>query len=279
MEEQEITIQETPEKQSFWEKLAVVIKSKVFLINVGISLLVVVLIFMSTFYGLNLLTHHGESLSVPDFRGMSIKQVKKVAADHDLKIKVIDSVYNAPGKIGSVAAQIPPPDFKVKEGRTILLTIKIKPKKIKMPDLTNISLIQAKADMEIYGFKIGKISYKPDVATDDVLEQWYQGKPIEPGTPIETGATIDLVLGLGDEGQISTVPYLIGKTKQEAENLCFQNSYEIGVLLYDESIISHTDSLNAKVWKQSPDPDSRLTVGSQIDLWLTVDINKLETNN
>ena len=279
MEEQEITTQETPEKQSFWKKLITAIKSRVFLINFGISLLVVALIFMGTFYWLDLLTHHGESLSVPDFKGMSIEQVKKVAADHDLKIKIIDSVYNAPGKIGSVAAQTPPPDFKVKEGRTVLLTIKIKPKKIKMPDLTNISLIQAKADMEIYGFKVGKISYKPDVATDDVLEQWYRGKPIEPGTPIEVGATIDLVLGLGDEGQISTVPYLIGKTKQEAESLCVANNYEIGVLLYDESIISHADSLNAKVWKQSPEPDSRLTIGSQIDLWLTVDINKLETNN
>lgn len=279
MEEQEPKEQETIEQQSFWKRLISVIKSRVFLINFVISIAVVIFIFTATFYWLDLITHHGESLSVPDFTGMSIAQVKKIAEDRNLAFKIVDSVYDAPGKKGTVIAQTPPPDFKVKEGRTILLTTKTyEPKRIIMPDFTGVSLIQAKADMETYGLKLGKLKYIPDIATNNVLEQMYKGKPIAPGTLIEAGSAIDLVLGLGQSDKATLVPDFIGLNKEEAKQKCMENSLSLGVLIYDESIITATDSLEAKVWKQSPQKDSRLTIGSPVDLWMTLDMNKVDAN-
>jgi len=264
---------------AFFKNTGDFIISKTFLKNLLFAVLLVGFLLYATFFSLSLITHHGEGLSVPDFTGMSIKQVAKVAENKELKFKIIDSVFNAPGKKGTVIAQIPPADFKVKEGRTILLTIKtFNPKRIPMPDFTGVSLIQAKADIETYGLKIGKLKYIPDLATNNVLEQMYKGKPISPGTLIEANSAIDLVLGLGKSDKITFVPNLLGSSKDDAIRKVEAHSLNIGVLIFDKDIETAQDSLNAIVWRQSPEKEVQITIGSPINIWLTLDLNKLDAN-
>lgn len=261
----------------FFKNIGNFIISKTFLKNLLFAVLLVGFLLYATFFSLSLITHHGEGLSVPDFTGMSIKQVTKVAKSKELKFRIIDSVFNAPGKKGTVIAQIPPADFKIKEGRTILLTIKtFNPKRIPMPDFTGVSLIQAKADIETYGLKIGKLKYIPDLATNNVLEQMYKGKPISPGTLIEANSAIDLVLGLGRSDKITLVPDLLGSSKDDAIQKAEAHSLNIGVLIFDKDIETTQDSLDAKVWRQSPGKEVQITIGSPIDIWLTLDLNKLD---
>jgi len=273
MEEQENQLNKKQNKQGFWEKLKQAVLSKTFRINFVVSIIIVLLLFIGTFYSLDLITHHGESLSVPDFTGMNIEQVKKIAEDKNLKYKIIDSVWDAPGKKGSVIAQTPLPDFKVKEGRTILLTVKtFSAPKTKMPDFTRIDLIQAKADMERFGFRLGKIIYKQD----DLLNNWvdqqlYKGKPIAPGTPVEKGAKIDLVVFVKSS---YAVPNFKGFTKKQAEEKC-ENLGLTPKFIYDDKM---SEVPSAKIWKQSPPSGVKLTSGTTINLWLTIDLNKLDYN-
>ncbi|OQX96511.1 MAG: hypothetical protein B6I20_14340 [Bacteroidetes bacterium 4572_117] len=250
--------------------------SKLFLTHLFLAIFVGLVILFITFSSLNFITHHGEGLSVPDFTGMSIKQMKVEVENKNLKFKIIDSVYSAPGKKGTVIAQIPPAGFKVKEGRTILLTIKtFNPQRISMPDFTGVSLIQAKADIETYGLKIGKLRYIPDIATNNVLEQMYRGKPISPGEQIEKNSIIDLVLGLGKSNKTTLVPNLIELTYDGAIQITADNSLNIGVLIYDQTVETSQDSINAIIWKQSPGRNTQTTIGSPIDIWLTLDMNKV----
>ncbi len=251
--------------------------SKPFLKNLIFAILLVIILLFGSFYSLNLITHHGEGLSVPDFTGMTIKQVTKEAKNKNLRFNVIDSVFNAPGKKGTVFSQNPPANFKVKEGRTILLTVKtFNPQRIPMPDFTGVSLIQAKADIETYGLKIGKLKYIPDIATNNVLEQMYRGKPISPGTLIEKNSIIDLVLGLGKSNKIMIVPDLNGLTFNDATQNTADHSLNIGILIYDHTIESSQDTTNAIIWKQSPGKNTQITIGSPIDIWLTLDMNKVD---
>ncbi len=251
--------------------------SKPFLKNLIFAILLVIILLFGSFYSLNLITHHGEGLSVPDFTGMTIKQVTKEAKNKNLRFNVIDSVFNAPGKKGTVFSQNPPANFKVKEGRTILLTVKtFNPQRIPMPDFTGVSLIQAKADIETYGLKIGKLKYIPDIATNNVLEQMYRGKPISPGTLIEKNSIIDLVLGLGKSNKITIVPDLNGLTFNDATQNTADHSLNIGILIYDHTIESSQDTTNAIIWKQSPGKNTQITIGSPIDIWLTLDMNKVD---
>ena len=47
--------------------------------------------------------------------------------------------------------------------------------------------------------------------------------------------------------------------------------------MYDESVVTNSDSLQAVVWKQIPAPaaDNQVGLGTSVDLWLTVDQSKL----
>jgi len=236
-----------------------------------------VLLLILIFFSLNIITHHGEGLSVPDFTGLNMKQVDKLAYEKSLNYKIIDSVYNAPGKKGSVIAQIPPAGFKVKENRTILLTVKtFNPQKIPMPNFTRVSLVQSKANMETYGFKIGKLKYIPYNARDYVIEQRYKGRVIKPGTLIEKNSTIDLVLGMGKSDNITMVPDLTGMTIDNAIEKATDLSLNIGAKVYDNTLTEDTDSLKAIVWKQTPKRGTQITIGSDIDIWLSLYINKTD---
>ena len=264
-------------KENSFRVFLTFLKTKSFLKHLGLAAFIAFGLMFVVLQALNPITHHGESLSVPDFTGLSLKKANKLAKSKNLKIEIIDSVDNAPGKKGTIIAQIPPPNFKVKEGRTIHVTYKkISPKMISMPDFTGVSLVQAKADIETYGLRIGRLKYIPDIATNNVLEQMYNGKPIKTGTSIERGATIDLILGLGKSDVPIVVPDLIGYTKLDAVQKATDNSLNIGAFIYDETVITIEDSLDAIVWKQSPPMNVQSTLGAAIDIWLSLDPDKIK---
>jgi eukaryotic-like serine/threonine-protein kinase len=253
------------------------LKTKTFLMHLGISIIAFFALMLVALYSLGVITHHGEGLSVPDFKGMTLKDALELAEDKNLNIQVTDSVFNLSGKKGTIITQNPPAEFKVKEGRTIHVVIKtFNPEKIQMPDFTGVSLIQAKADIESYGLKIGRLKYVPDIATNNVLEQYFSGKPIAPGTLIEKNSRIDLVLGLGGSGQITEVPNLLGFNRGEAIQKATDNSLNVGSMNFDETVITTEDSTTAIVWKQSPGKNAQLNMGSSISLWLTLDKDKID---
>ncbi len=261
----------------FFKNIGAFIITKTFFKNLGIAAVLGTILLFGAFFSLRFLTHHGEGLSVPDFSGYTLSQAVKIADKSDLNIEVNDSVYNAPGKKGTIITQTPPPDFKVKKGRTIHVVVKtFNPERIGMPDFTGVSLIQAKADIETYGLKIGKLKYVPDIATNNVLEQMYKGKPIAPGTKIEKNSKIDLVLGKGKSNTPVKVPLLKGKTKSAAEQYLTDNSLNPGVLMYDETVITPQDTADAIIWKQAPAAKHYALMGSTVDLWFTLDKSKLE---
>jgi len=251
--------------------------TKSFLLHLSIAIIALLGLLSIVFHSLGVITHHGEGLSVPDFTGMTLEKAYDLADDRNLKIKIIDSVDTGPGKKGSIITQTPPANFKVKEGRTIHVVVKtFNQKKIPMPDFTGVSLIQAKADIESYGLKIGNLKYVPDIATNNVLQQSFNGRPIAPGTLIEKNSRVDLVLGRGNSGEAIMVPNLLGFNRSEAYQKSTDRSLNIGELHFDETVITTEDSTTAIVWKQSPSMNAQSTMGSAIDIWLTLDQDKID---
>lgn len=249
---------------------------KRFLIHYGIALIVIIIILSVTFLSLRISTHHGQTLSVPDFSGMTIKQSEKIANNKNLKIEIIDSVYNGLGKRGTIIDQNPPPDIKVKENRRIFVTIKsVLPKIIKMPNFIHTTLVQAKADIETYGLRIGKLSYEPSIFDNVVLKQKYKNADIKPGTEIPQGAEIELVLGKSQDLGNTVTPDIYGLTLEEAELEAADFMLNIGTVLYDETIKTHDDSVTAKIIRQRPKPNIVYQPGEQIDVWLSLNSDSL----
>ena len=244
------------------------LRSKVFLLNVLLAIMVVVAVFGFTYKWLSSYTNHGQSIEVPDLKGLNTEQVKVLLERLHLRYAIIDSLYQTEKKPGTVLEQDPSPKSKVKEDRTIYLTVNSGiPPKVKMPDLTDVSLRQAEAILQRIGLKRGELSYKHDLAKNAVLEARYRGRIIKPGTELSKGSMVDLVVGDGLGGEKVSVPDLTGLTKSEAADALNMANLSVGAVFYDENI---KDSVSAVVYKQFPLPteDVVLNQGESVDIYL-----------
>ena len=253
--------------------------SKHFFKNLAIAIGIAFGIFVLLFISLRIYTHHGEALAVPDLFGYTLQEADSVINDRMMTYKVIDSVYIQELEKGTVVEQHPKPNFKVKENRTVFITMNAQsPEKIVMPKVTEVSLRQAEALLTSHGLRLGELIYKPDVAKNYVLDQQHDGQQIEPGDTIVKGSIIDLVLGTGLGGQATSVPDLLGLTWREADEVTKDAFLNLGYPIYDNSILTEEDSLNAKVYRQKPMAGRHIQIpmGSYIDVWLTADSVKLQ---
>ncbi|RLD29750.1 MAG: penicillin-binding protein [Bacteroidetes bacterium] len=252
--------------------------SKAFIKNFSLSIVLTIVLIFVVFIWLKIFTHHGRSKPVPDFYGLTSFEVHELADQENFRIEIIDSVYNFNAERGTIVEQKPNFGKHVKKNRKIFLSINaVNPEMVSAPGVVGVTHRQAKALIEASGLKVGKLSYLPDLARNNVLKQKYQGKELNEGVSIPKGSVIDLVLGTGLSDRETIVPEMIGLSYESARNKILHASLNIGVALYDETVENIDDSLQAFIWKQNPefDEDKLTPLGSPVYLWLTMDSTRL----
>ena len=224
-----------------------------------IGILVVGYVIINLF--LRIITRHNQELTVPDMTGMNLAEASAVAAEADLRLEVTDSVYIRGMERGAIARQNPEPGGKVKKNRRILLVIN--------------SVIPRQSTSN--GLNIGKLIYVNDMATDNVLAQQYMGEDIEPGTRLNSGTAIDLVLGLNPADSATFIPYIIGYRYQMATELLHDNSLNIYRCEFDTTVTDYADSLEAYVYGQYPPASDSISVrrGTSVTLYLSKDVSRI----
>ena len=259
-------------------KLKESLKTRPFFVNIAaIFILVIVLVYLSLVF-LKIYTHHGQSVKVPDYKGLTQNDIIKLSEKKHLRYRIIDSIYVPDITPGSVIEQYPATGNSVKQNRTVYLTIaSIVPEKAPIPKLTDVSLREAQSRLENAGFKIGKVIFRPSEFVNLVLAQRYHDAELPAGIMMPKGTEVDLVVGKGLSNEKINIPDLSGLTLDYAKYVLYNLNLNTGALVYDNSVVNPYDSLNARVWKQSPDSleTTNVELGSSIDLWLTVDEDKL----
>lgn len=241
------------------------ITTRRFVKHLALSLLITLVLSWIILTFLKQYTKHGASAEVPTFVGLSLTQLNNFEAAQDFDIAIVDSVYDYTKKGGTIVSQDPLPASKVKPGRTIYLSVvAFLPEQVKMPALVDLSLRQAKALLQTYGLKLGFVKIIPDPAKNAVIQATYKGRGIQPGMAIPKGSPIDLFVGSGNGGNEALIPFLIGKTRQEA----ISEIVHLGLDLGSESYENGADSINAKVYMQAPMYvfGKKITTGSSINL-------------
>lgn len=238
-------------------------------------LLVVVLNF-----GLRWGTRHGKTISVPNFVGMGIDEVRAEASRMDLNIVVQDSIFDSDVAGGVVVEQLPryghKRDVKVKPGRKIYVTINAYNRRtVTVPFVAKQSLRQAKNQLERAGLTIRELIYEPDrVATDYVLREEIGGRQIlsssSPVTvPYATGVT--LYVSYEQSKAMTAVPKVIGMRLSQAQSTLWDNGLNVGEVIYDESVKDFKQRREAKVYKQSLHQNAGARRGARVTLYLTCD--------
>lgn len=251
--------------------------NKTFLFHLAAALSSIVVLFLLVIFFIQNYTVHGQTITVPDLTGKSINEVKKILDNKNLEYKIVDSSFNDKFLPLSVLDQNPKADHKVKDGRTIYLTINSRQApKIKMPDLKDVSLKQAGVLLNSYGLKVGRLIYKPDLAQNAVLDQMINGKSIKPGDFVSKGSTVDLVLGDGVGLADIEVPVLVGLTLAEAKFVLDGVGLNLGAVVADHTVSS--DSLSAYIFRQIPDPstlNNMIKPGEPVDVFISNDQSKV----
>jgi len=256
--------------------------SKLFAKHLGVAAAIFVGGIIIMLIWLSFYTRHGQARPIPDFVGLNIEETHELASKHKLHYQIIDSVYTNLVPKGRIAEQNPKPGFKVKKWRNIILIINaFNPEMVTMPNLVNLPKRQALLMLENSGLEIGVLQYRPDLSIDVVLEQQISGINIKAGDPIQKGTVIDLVLGLGLSNQRTPVPYLIGYNLEDAKNRILGASLNLGVYIFDNTVINYQDTAKAFVYRQNPSHFERtdLQLGSAIHLWLTTDSARLPSES
>ena len=232
-------------------------------------------VFLLTFWWLKCYTNHGDSMEVPDYVGKNLRVAGPMARSKRLNVVVSDSLY-MPGKApGDIISQNPKAKSRVKQGRTLYLTIaKGNPDIVELPDLSGGD------DYDLYSRKLSRLGVKtrisarvadPRLESNTIVVVAYKGdtitQKIRRGYKVEMGAVIDFVVS-EKVAQDVAIPDCVCETFGAARFLLEASNLSVGTVIKDETV---TDEEIAFVWRQTPpfDPSGTLRVGNAIDLYLT----------
>ena len=227
---------------------------------------------------LNLFTRHGQVRSVPDLSGMTVEEATHAGRHAKLQIEVNDSLYMPAYPGGVILEQTPSPGAKVKSGRHVFVTINsFRQKMVVIPYVTGFSLRQAKNNLELANLQIKELIYRDDIATNNVLEERFDGRLIRPNNKIEAevGSGVTLIVGRGADAATQPVPRLVGFTAREAKSRLWEVGFNVGKVTADDGI-NALNEREAKVYAQSPGTGSRQPLGTRVNFSITLDDKKLD---
>jgi beta-lactam-binding protein with PASTA domain len=234
-----------------------------------------------TFWWLKCYTNHGDSMEVPNYVGMSVKEAAKKARSRDLNVAINDSIYVQGKPPGEIVAQDPKAKSRVKEGRTIYFTVTKN-----NPDIIKLPVLLGSDDYDLYSRKLGRLGLNPRIVArvpdpklgaNIIVDVVYKGdtitRKIKYGVPVEMGATIDFIVS--EEVTLTVnIPDCVGQTLDAAKFLIQTSELSVGAIIPDGTVSK--DDENAEVYRQSPkhDPNGTMRKGEQIDLYITKSKNE-----
>lgn len=244
--------------------------SKQFLKHLGIAIGLLIGLSLSAFIVLHFYTHHGESVQVPNLKGMHVLKAEQILDEQDLAYEVIDSVYLPHLAPGTIVEQTPAPNEKIKHYRHIYLVINsyLKPM-VSLPDVRDLSYRNAKATLEALGLRIVGVEYVPSEYKDLVKDVKRGGRILLPGSRVQRESGIVLVVGGDVSDSEMPTPSLHGQKYDAARLIAHRDSLSIGSVVFDAVPKNKADSAQFVVYRQDPITGSPVKLGTAINIWLT----------
>lgn len=175
-------------------------QNKYFWVNIIAMVVAIIVVLFGVLKGLDIYTHHGDAVVVPNVKGMGVAEAEKMFRNRGLNCVVSDSNYVKTMPAGCILDYNPAAGHKVKEGRIIYLTINSLNIPLQsVPDVAdNSSLRQAEARLLAVGFKLAEIQYVPG-EKDWVYGVKYKDRQLTTGEKVPVGAALTLMVGGGGE--------------------------------------------------------------------------------
>ncbi|MGI6243271.1 MAG: PASTA domain-containing protein [Prevotella sp.] len=177
--------------------------------NLVAMVVVILLLAFGVKYGLDVYTHHGESIAIPKLLHKSMADAEHIATNLQLNIEAVDTGYVKQLPPGCVLEQSPVAGERVKSGHTIYVTINAtQSPTIKLPDIIdNSSLREAMAKLTAMGFKLTPPEFIAG-EKDWVYGVLMDGKHVVYGDRIPVDAKLTVQAGNGLRDLNDSVDYI-----------------------------------------------------------------------
>lgn len=175
------------------------LKSKTFLIQLGLALLVTVVLVFGVLQWLKGTTNHGEFVEVPDFSKLSVMEMRKSVEEAGLRYEVLDSAnFNPDYPRFSIITQDPPAGTKVKANRKIYFGVNPSGyKKVTVPNIIQVTKRNASSMLRAVGLDVQRVTYIDQLGKDMVYYIKHKGKDVKPGDKLPKTSEIELICGNG----------------------------------------------------------------------------------
>lgn len=177
------------------------LKSKTFFKQLAIAFVIVIVLGFLLVKFLDIKTHHGEEIPVPDLSKMQIVIADEKLKELGLELLLLDTVdFRKDMPPYSIVEQDPKAKTTVKDGRKIYVKINSGGyTDVLLPPFKEKTYRQISANLKSLGLKEGKKTYRNYIAKDVVLGLSINGKSLKAGDKIKKNSTVDFILGDGEE--------------------------------------------------------------------------------
>ncbi len=197
----------------------------------------------------------GKDIEAPDFKNMTLKEAKLAAKEYKLHIKKGDEVVSEDVEKGKIVSQDPEAGTTIKTGSTITVNISNGLGDGSVPDLRGKKQSELADYLEAAGFKLGTVSEEAsDQEKGTVLSQ-----DPSAGDEVEKGTAINVVVSDGSKAK-ATVPYLVGKSVNDAQSALSKAGLSLGSISYE---YSSTYAEGEVIWQQY-DANAQLDKGTSV---------------
>ena len=178
-------------------------------------------------YGLEVYTHHGEGIELPDMVKMSSDNARLLLEEKGLEMVVTDSGYNKRLPAHCILAQSPGPGTKVKSGHVVYVTINSPSSpSFPIPDvIDNSSYREAEAKLQALGFKL--LPPKRILGEKDwVYGILSHGRQLNTGDRVTIDTPLTLLIGNGHFGDFEDIDYTDPDMMYMEDRLGMEDKFE-----------------------------------------------------
>lgn len=192
--------------------------------NIAAMAVVLVLACWGVQLALDIYTHHGEEVIIPNVKHKSFEDARHIMENAGLEVVVTDTGYVKALGPDCILEQSPAAGEKVKTGHIIYVTVNATHSPtISLPDvIDNSSLRDAMAKLTSMGFKLTQ----PEFVTGE--KDWVYGivaggKPKQTGDKISVDTPVTIQVGNGQVGSSDDIDFVDGG----GEDVLFENGGDV----------------------------------------------------
>lgn len=234
-------------------------KSKKFM-WILLPVLLAALVFVAFIFGKKYINKNKQDLVlVPALTGLTENEALNKAKANNLIAVVSEYKTESNVEPGKVLEQDPESSTEVKKGTIIKLVVSKGEEQVSVPNLSNMTIENAKIQLNKLGLEIGEI-------TKENSDNFEAGKIMQQhpdaGTSINKDSKVDVVISLGKKEELVEMVDLIGTDISQASNKLKSIGLNIGNI---EKKFSNSYDTNQVIWQQY-DAGKKLKKDSSIDV-------------